>query len=168
MIEKITPVIENSNIEIILGLGIAIIILFILLFITMVNLSLFRAKYKKLNKSSKGFSYDDHIINNKKDIEFIKKIQSDTLGQLDVLKEGLKLSYSKVNLYRYNAFEQQGGQLSFILIMLNGQNDGVILHNVHNNDFTYMYGKSVTNGETEEVLTKEEKDQLTKIINKNK
>lgn len=163
--EHIIPVIENSQSEFVLGLIITTVILFILLFITMINLSLFRSKYKKLNKGSSGFSFDEHILNNKKAIEAIKKEQLDTYHRMDLFDQRLKKAYSKVNLYKYNAFENQGGKLSFILVMLDDNRDGFILHNLHNNDFSYLYSKKVERGTTEETLTPEESKMLLETIN---
>ncbi len=163
--EHIIPVIENSQSEFVLGLIITTIILFILLFITMINLSLFRSKYKKLNKGSSGFSFDEHILNNKKAIEAMKKEQLDVYHRMDIFDQRLKKAYSKVNLYKYNAFENQGGKLSFILVMLDDNRDGFILHNLHNNDFSYLYSKKVERGTTVETLTPEESKMLLETIN---
>ncbi len=159
------PVIETSQDEFIIGLLITCIILFILLFITMINLSLFKSKYKKLNKGSSGFSFDEHILMNKKAIEAMKKDQLEVFHRMDLFDQRLKKVYSKVNLYKYDAFENQGGKLSFILVMLDDNRDGFILHNLHNNDFSYLYSKKVERGATVETLTPEENKILLETIN---
>ncbi len=163
--DNIIPFIESSQNEFIFGLLIACIILFILLFITMINLSLFRSKYKKLNKGTNGLTYDEHILNNKKEIENIKQTQTNEINRIDVLDIKLKKAYSKTILHKYNAFEKQGGKLSFILVMLDDNRDGYMLHNIHNNDFSYLYAKNVTRGTTVETLTPEEKEILLETIN---
>ena len=163
--EYLIPFIESSQNEFIIGLMIVCIILLVLLFITMINFSLFKSKYKKLNKGSKGIALDEHIINNKKEIEFVKKMQTDILNKMDIMEVQKKKSYSKMTLHKYNAFENAGGKVSFILVMLDENRDGFILHNIHNNDFSYLYAKKVSRGTTEEVLTKEEKEVLLKTIN---
>jgi len=132
----------------------------------MINLSLFKSKYGRLNKGSKGFSFDEHILNNKKEIEFIKHSQTDILKKLDSLDMYFQKAYTKMNLFKYNAFENQGGQLSFILVMLDENRDGFILHNIHNQDFSYLYGKNVTRGTTKETLTDDEKRILLETIKK--
>lgn len=166
--EKVRLIIEEFSNEVILALIVCVLILFVLLFITMINLSLYKSKRKSLNSSKANLSYDDHIINNKKEIDFMKKLQSDILAHIDILESRVESSFSKVNLYRYNALERLGGQLSFIFIMLNEQDCGVILHNVHNDDFTYVYAKQVIDGKTEEVLTREEQEQLALTIKQKK
>jgi len=164
--EHIIPMIETSSNEFIVGVIIICIILFILLFITMINLSVFKSKYKKLNKGTSGLSYDDHIFSNKKAIEEMKKEQLNVYHRLDMLDQRLKKTYSKVTLRKYDAFENQGGKLSFILVILDDNRDGFILHNLHNNDFSYLYSKKVERGTTEESLTPEENELLLETINK--
>lgn len=163
--EHLIPFIESSQNGFILGLIIACIVLLILLFVTMINLSMFKSKYKKLNKGSKGMPLDEHILNNKEQIEFIKKIQEDVLNKIDAVELQMQKSYSKMTLKKYDAFDNAGGKLSFILVMLDEDRNGFILHNIHNNDFSYLYAKKVSRGTTEEVLTKEEKDILLNTIN---
>lgn len=164
--EHIIPFIESSQNEFIAALLIVCIILMILLFITMINLSLFKSKYKKLNKGTSGLSYDEHILNNKKEIDAIKMAQADALTKIEGLDLKLKRTYSKMTLHKYDAFENQGGKLSFVLVMLDDERDGYILHNVHNNDFSYLYAKKVDRGTTTETLTPEEKSVLLETINK--
>lgn len=164
--ENIMPFIESSQTEIILTLMIVSVLLFILLFITMINLSFFKSKYKKLNKGTTGMTYDDHILNNKNNIKALQDSQTDIFNHIEKINLDLTKAYTKMSLLKYNAFENQGGKLSFILILLNNERDGVILHNIHNNDFTYLYAKKVSRGTTEETLTKEEKDLLIETINK--
>lgn len=163
--EHLIPFIESSQNEFILGLMISCIVLLILLFVTMINLSMFKSKYKKLNKGSKGIPLDEHILKNKEEIEFMKKIQTDVLNKIDAVELQMKKSYSKMTLNKYDAFDNAGGKLSFILVMLDEDRNGFILHNIHNNDFSYLYAKKVSRGTTDEVLTKEEKDILLNTIN---
>ena len=159
---------ESMQVEILIIMTVMSLILFILLFITMINLSIFRNKYKKLNKGKTVQSYEEHIIKNKSDIEYLKQHQSEIFNYLDQIKEQAKDAYTKVELHRYNAFERQGGEMSFVLVMLNQYNNGVILHNLHNSEYSYLYSKNVINGMTKEKLTEEEKNVLLKAMNDKK
>lgn len=162
--DQVYSIIKESQSEIILILCIVVLFLLILLFLTMINFSIFKGKYQKLNKGTKGKTYDEHILANKQEIEKLKEAVSEQSVRIESLQEEFKKTYSKMTLYKYDAFENQGGKLSFILVLLNEHRDGVILHNIHNNDFTYMYSKLVKRGSTDEVLTKEEKEVLLRTI----
>lgn len=156
---------ESMQVEILMIITGITLVLFILLFITMINLSVFRNKYKKLNKGKAIQSYEEHIIKNKSDIEYLKQHQSELFNHIDKIYDQAKDAYTKVRLHRYNAFERQGGEMSFVLVMLNQHNNGVILHNLHNSEYSYLYSKNVTNGMTKEKLTEEEKEVLLKAMN---
>lgn len=166
--EPLLTMIDGIQDELILILFGCVIVLTILLFITMMNLSLFKSKYKKLNKGHDGKSFDEHILSNRRAIEKLSEENQEIERMLESHQIHLDAAYTKMKLHRYNAFEHQGGQLSFILVLLNEHRDGVIMHNIHNNDFSYLYVKQVLRGTTKETLTQEEKQVLMETIQQKK
>jgi hypothetical protein len=73
---------------------------------------------------------------------------------------------NKINLIRFNPFDDLGGNQSFILVMLDNTNSGVIITSLHSRDVTRIYAKSIKNGEGENTsLSKEEKMAVAKTIN---
>jgi hypothetical protein len=72
----------------------------------------------------------------------------------------------KINLTRYNPFDELGGDQSFILCLLDNANSGVIITSLHNRDSTRVYAKAIKNGESDnQALSKEETKALIKTIN---
>ena len=73
---------------------------------------------------------------------------------------------TKINLIRFNPFEDMGGDQSFILVMLDNTNSGVIITSLHSRDVTRIYAKAIKNGEGDSnTLSKEEKMAVAKTIN---
>ena len=71
----------------------------------------------------------------------------------------------KINVTRFNPFEEIGGDQSFILTILNQDNSGVILSSLHNRDITRIYAKPVKDGQGDNItLSKEEKLAIVKTI----
>jgi hypothetical protein len=71
----------------------------------------------------------------------------------------------KINILRFNPFENMGGDQSFILTILNHNNDGVVVTSLHNRDLTRIYAKPIKNGEGNNItLSKEEKLAIVKTI----
>ncbi|MCW1949599.1 MAG: DUF4446 family protein [Candidatus Shapirobacteria bacterium] len=71
----------------------------------------------------------------------------------------------KINVLRYNPFEDIGGDQSFILTFLDQNNSGVIISSLHNRDITRVYAKPIKNGEGDNItLSKEEKLAIVKTI----
>ena len=76
-----------------------------------------------------------------------------------------KTSDMKINILRFNPFEDIGGDQSFILTILNRNNDGVVLTSLHNRDLTRIYAKPIKKGEGDNItLSKEEKLAIVKTI----
>ena len=72
---------------------------------------------------------------------------------------------NKNNVLRFNPFEDIGGDQSFILTILNNNNDGVVVTSLHNRDLTRIYAKPIKNGEGNNItLSKEEKLAIVKTI----
>ena len=71
----------------------------------------------------------------------------------------------KINVTRFNPFENVGGDQSFILTILDQTNSGAVLTSLHNRDLTRLYAKTIKNGETENnTLSKEEKLAIVNTI----
>jgi len=71
----------------------------------------------------------------------------------------------KINIVRFNPFDDIGGDQSFVLTLLNQDNDGVVITSLHNRDITRIYGKPIKNGEGDNItLSKEEKLAIVKTI----
>jgi len=71
----------------------------------------------------------------------------------------------KINVLRFNPFENLGGDQSFVLTILNHQNDGVVVTSLHNRDLTRIYAKPIKKGEGDNItLSKEEKLAIVKTI----
>jgi len=75
-------------------------------------------------------------------------------------------NHYKINLHRFNPFEELGGDQSFILCLLDNTNSGVIITSLHNRDSTRVYAKAIKNGQSDSMaLSKEETKALAKTIN---
>jgi len=71
----------------------------------------------------------------------------------------------KVGLYRYNPFDDLGGDQSFSLSILDSTNSGVILTSLHHRNFTRIYAKPVKDGQGDTItLSNEEKSAIVKAI----
>lgn len=76
---------------------------------------------------------------NKKDIEYLKDYS------LKLEKEGL-LHIQKVGLIRFNPFKDTGGDQSFILSLIDGNDTGVIISGLYSRSGTRWYAKRIKEG----------------------
>jgi len=62
----------------------------------------------------------------------------------------------KVGFVRFNPFDDAGGNISFVLALLNAKDEGVVISSLHGREGTRVYAKSVKAGRSETQLTDEE------------
>jgi hypothetical protein len=108
-------------------------------------------------KSLKGILEEllSQLETNKKDIDYLKQYS------LKLEKDGL-LHIQKVGLLRFNPFKDTGGDQSFILSLVDGQNNGVIISALYSRSGTRWYAKRVKDGKGLEYdLSEEEKKALS-------
>jgi hypothetical protein len=89
---------------------------------------------------------------------------------IDVQKDGLK-HLQKVGFLRFNPFSDTGGDQSFVLSILDGEENGLVLSSLHSRGVTRLYAKSIKKGKTENSqikLSKEEKEALKKAARRRK
>jgi len=78
-------------------------------------------------------------------------------GGLGRLEETVRLSAGRVGVVRYNAFAEQGSDLSFAVAIVNDERSGVVLSGIHSREQTFVYAKPVSGGESPYPLTPEER-----------
>ena len=103
----------------------------------------------------------------KKVLDEILKVQEKNIKDIKLLDDEKKkietaaaFSLQKVGLVKYNPFNETGGDHSFSLALLDGQNSGILITGLHTREKTRIYVKSVKKGETNKNLSNEEKKAL--------
>lgn len=101
----------------------------------------------------------------------LMKVLEHILKEQDVAKKGIQelmehvkhlegdgfLHTQKVGLLRFNPFRDTGGDQSFILAMLDGQDNGIVISSLHSRSGTRWYAKRVERGKgIEHELSNEE------------
>ncbi len=141
-----------------------LLILVIVLFVKNHNL---RKSYQSFMSGEDGRSLEKIITERFKEIDNLNshiKIVDSRLNKIDGI---LLHTYKKMVLRKYDAFQEMGGGLSFVLVMLTASNDGLIINVMHSTrEGCYIYAKSVEKGKCEIELSQEEKSALEEAIQK--
>ncbi|MNH41187.1 hypothetical protein D3C79_1026350 [compost metagenome] len=85
--------------------------------------------------------------------ETTKKLQL----QLSDVQTTIPQQKAKIGVHRYNAFAEQGSDLSFSIAIVNDQKDGAVISSIHSREASYVYAKPLEKGESSYTLTPEEK-----------
>lgn len=99
-----------------------------------------------------------NIKNQKDEINEIKR----KLQQMDFKS----VNYvQKVGMLRFNPFEDTGGDQSFVLALLDGKDNGIVLTSLHGRGVTRWYAKNVKEGKgTDHKLSEEEEKAIKQVV----
>lgn len=139
----------------------AVAIFFIWLLVLSVLIWNLVSHYNKLTQGVSDKNLKSILEDLLKEVSFSKK-ELDSLKQYcsKLQKEGL-LHIQKVGLVRFNPFKDTGGDQSFILSLIDGNNNGVIISGLYSRSGTRWYAKRIVNGKSIEYeLSEEEKKAL--------
>ena len=150
-----------------LGLAAAVLILLILVIVLLVQNAARRREidnlYYRLEAfmtDSEGDSLESSLTNlfrqNRQLAQGVDRLEA----EVDNIYDRLQFTVQKTGLVKYDAFPQMGGSLSFALVLLDRNNDGIIINSVHSTDGCYSYAKRITDGRPDVDLGVEEAEAL--------
>ncbi len=136
-------------------------IMFVLIIILFVQNNKLKKNYNTFMSGEDGKSLEQTIMERFSEVDSLKehaKSIDEHLGKVDGI---LLNTYTKMSLVKYDAFQEMGGNLSFIVVLLTSSNDGFIINSVHSTrEGCYIYGKKVIKGKCEIDLSEEERRAL--------
>lgn len=141
---------------ILLAIIILCIILIIITIVLIVKTSKLKKKYEKFMQGKDAKSLEKDVIGLYEDNKLLKITVDKNKQDIRRLFKNMELTFQKVGIVKYDAFQQMGGKLSFSLALLNENNDGFILNSVHSSEGCYSYTKEIRNGESSISLGEEE------------
>jgi hypothetical protein len=81
-------------------------------------------------------------------------------GRLRSMEAQTRHTVQRVGIVRFNPFEETGGNQSFVLALLDGQANGVLLTSLHARAGTRVYLRTVIDGRCDVTLSAEETEAL--------
>jgi len=156
---------ENAGV---IAIGLLAITFLLIIFIILIFISHRRLSklYKKFMAGENGKSLESKFISRFSDLDMLKAEANRLSKELDKVKENLLTCYQKIGVVKYDAFREMGGKLSFVLVLLDKENNGFLLNSVHSSrEGCYTYLKEIIKGESFIELSTEEKSALEQAIN---
>ena len=122
------------------------------------------------------FKKNKKTPNQKEILTSLKKLEAGLekiSEELNVLRRKNRFSIQKIATIRFNPFSGVGGNQSFTVALLDGEDSGVVITSLYTREGNRVYAKPVEKGKSEFVLSEEEKKTIEKAIgrdnmNKNK
>lgn len=153
---------------VVIGLMVIQLIMIILLICSLAKIGKMKKNYKAFLSGKDGKSLEDTIIQKFNIIDLLDTSVKDIYAQLKDIDRNLLISFQKIGLVKYDAFKEVGGKMSFVLVLLSKENNGIIMNCMHSNsEGCYTYVKRVTKGGVKTALSKEEERALSLAISNN-
>lgn len=149
---------------IVAGLFLLIIVLFILIIVLKGKMKNLEARYEDFMRGKTGESLESIILMRFDEIDKLKKSDVKKTKALNDIIENLDMTYQKIGIIKYDAFNEMGGNLSFALALLTKENDGFIINAMHSREGCYTYVKEIVKGESYIALAEEEQQALEEAV----
>ena len=144
---------------------VVVVILLICVFNLSLGLNRLNRKYTLFMKGKDGQSLE-RLFKRKFDlIENLVRSTDDNGEEIEKIWKVMDKSLNKYGIVKYDAFEDMGGKLSFVLAMLDKNNTGFLLNAIHSRENCFLYIKEIVNGESYVVLSEEEVEALRQAVN---
>lgn len=135
-------------------------ILIILLIVNIVKTNKIRKKYEAFMLGKNAESLENTLVKRIEQVEKLIISNKENKENIQKIFNNLRLTFQKVGMVKYDAFNEMGGKLSFSLALLDQKNDGFIINAMHSRSGCYTYIKEILNGNSIIVLANEEKEAL--------
>src|SRR3989338_10572754 len=112
----------------------------------------FRSYQKRQNELVEGEEIPqlaEIVLKHKKTLATHNKNLKELGKILEELVENNKLNIQRAGVVRFNPFAETGGNMSFTLALLDGNDNGIVISSLHAREGTRIYGKSIANGKSE-------------------
>jgi hypothetical protein len=156
----------NSLIQNNLGISlIGAIVVAILLFVWNIFLQIsvgrIRKNQEQLFSGKDGIDLEKIILDHSEGIKELDKDIQDLFGISNQIHDLASRSVHKVGVVRFNPFKDLGGDQSFSIALLDGQNNGLVISGLHTREGNRVYAKPVEKGKAvKHPLTEEEAEAI--------
>ncbi len=142
------------------GLAGAVALLLIMLLINIGMTARLKKKYKKFMGDSDAKSLEERITGYLEQFDDLIETNYTNKSKIERIEGQMGITFQKIGLVKYDAFNEMGGKLSFSLALLNEKDDGFIINAMHSREGCYTYIKEIIGGKSIIVLASEEKEAL--------
>ena len=127
------------------------------------NISKIKQNQQQFFSGKNGADLEKTIIDNSQNLKELDRDIQDLYGISNQLHNLAVRSVHKVGVVRFNPFKDLGGDQSFSVALLDGENSGVVISALHTREGNRVYAKPVEKGKAvKHPLTDEEQDAIKK------
>ncbi len=118
---------------------------------------------KALLKEAGGSNLEEILHLQNKNISRLKEQIKDLDLLVKIVQKKIGFKIQRVNLLRYDAFQEKGGAQSYSIAFLDEHQNGLLLSNLHTREGDRLYAKTLSEGQSKYHLTQEELSVINQI-----
>lgn len=89
---------------------------------------------------------------------------NEVIARVKSLENISEKTFQKIGVVRFNPFNNLGGNQSFIIALLDGQNNGFVISSLFIKEGNRVYAKAIKDGKSEHSLSGEEQEALKRAM----
>ena len=148
----------------IIGCSVLSLVLLVAFIICIIKMNKLYRRYDRFMRGKDAETLEDTMMDILEQLKDLNAKDRANKDMMKVLSKQVKDSFQKFGFVKYNAFKGMGGNLSFVIAMLDDNNSGFVLDAVHSREGCYLYIKEVEEGATEVLLGSEEQEALEQAL----
>jgi hypothetical protein len=144
-------------------LGLTVVVLSVILVFTIVGLVLqnrrltsLELRLLRLTRGSDDGNLQDVLEEHLDAVSRVVDDVDELAARSAMLEERSQRAFQRIGFVRFNPFEDTGSNQSFVLALLDGHGDGIVISSLHTRAATRMYAKTVSAGRSDGALSAEE------------
>jgi hypothetical protein len=107
---------------------------------------------------------DDVLVRHNEEIKRTGSRLEEVAQQVAGLTLANRKNFQKMGFVRFNPFGDAGGSISFVLALLDADDNGVVISSLHGREGNRTYAKEVKKGTSKSELTEEEKQAIKEAV----
>lgn len=151
--------------EFLITFGVLIIMLFILNLSLSIRLKKINKRFNRLMRGASLTNLEQVIDKYINEIEVMNKNINKNTEEIKNLSQKISAYKGRVEMVRYNAFGEEGNDLSYSIAFLDDNKNGVVISSIYNRGESNTYAKPIINGSSNYKFSKEELLVIEKALN---
>jgi hypothetical protein len=132
--------------------------------ISIIGFFMLYGRLKRIMRGKTGRDIEEGIASIDKKLVAIENNEELLADAIEHIDRRLRSSIRSVEMTRFNPFEDQGGNHSFAISLVNEKGDGVVISSLYSRERMSVFAKHIKKGKSDIELTGEEQDVLAKGI----
>ncbi len=121
-------------------------------------------KFDVLLEKGKIKDFKDLIVSHSEKVKLQDQKMKEMILRIKMLENISKKTFQKIGVVRFNPFNELGGNQSFVIALLDDQNNGFVLSSLFVNEGNRVYSKPVKYGKSTHKLSNEEKEAIANAM----